>query len=86
MAPAEQLWLPLNLGGEAPTGSPVTGGPVHRGGLMAKAVERDNLFRALRKVAANGGSPGIDGMGVKGLKPYLKEHWPRIRGELVAGR
>jgi RNA-directed DNA polymerase len=36
-------------------------------------------------VRANKGAPGIDGITVDELKPYLKEHWPRIREQLVLG-
>src|SRR5258708_22383436 len=34
------------------------------GHLMEEVVERDNLRRALKRVKANKGSPGIDGMTV----------------------
>ena len=42
-------------------------------------LERGNLTAALRRVEANGGAPGIDGMTVEELRPYLKEHWLEIR-------
>jgi RNA-directed DNA polymerase len=41
---------------------------------------------ALRRVEGNKGAPGIDAMTVEQLKPYLAEHWPRIREDLLAGR
>src|SRR4029079_19653879 len=47
--------------------------------------ERENLKAALRKVKANQGSPGVDGMTVVGLKDYLKQHWPAIREQLLNG-
>jgi group II intron reverse transcriptase/maturase len=40
---------------------------------------RQNLFVALERVERNGGAPGIDGMTVEELRPYLKEHWLEIR-------
>ena len=46
---------------------------------------RQNLFAALKRVKANGGAPGIDGMTVEELSPYLKEHWREIRVSLDAG-
>jgi RNA-directed DNA polymerase len=53
--------------------------------LMERVVERENLIRAWKRVRANKGSPGIDGMTVDDLTGYLKENWPRIREELLRG-
>ena len=47
--------------------------------LMEWVVSRDNIFRALHRVEANKGVPGIDGMTTESLRPFLKEHWPEIR-------
>jgi RNA-directed DNA polymerase len=33
----------------------------------------------------NKGSPGIDGMTVDELPAHLREHWPRLREQLLAG-
>jgi RNA-directed DNA polymerase len=52
---------------------------------MERVVERANLLRALARVKANGGSPGIDGMPVEELSGYLQQHWPTIRASLLAG-
>ena len=53
--------------------------------LMEEVCQRDNLVRALKRVKANQGSPGIDGMRVEELADYLQEHWPRIREQLLQG-
>ena len=53
--------------------------------LMEEACERENCKRALARVRANKGSPGIDGMTVEELPGYLKEHWPAIREQLLRG-
>ena len=53
--------------------------------LMEEVVRRENLLSALKRVRANKGSPGIDGMTVEDLPDYLKEHWPRIREEFLRG-
>ena len=37
--------------------------------LMEKVLHRENLRRALRRVIANKGAPGIDGMTVESLTP-----------------
>jgi RNA-directed DNA polymerase len=50
--------------------------------LMEAVCERENLKKALRRVKANKGSPGIDGMTVEQLPDYLRAHWPRHREEL----
>jgi len=54
--------------------------------MMAAVVERENMKAALRRVEANKGAAGVDGMTVAALRPYLMEHWPRIKAELLAGR
>ena len=43
---------------------------------MEEVCERENCKQALRRVKANRGSPGIDGMTVEKLSGHLKEHWP----------
>jgi len=53
--------------------------------LMEEVCQRENLVRALQRVKANKGSPGIDGMRVEELTDYLKEHGPRIREQLLQG-
>ena len=41
---------------------------------------------ALRKVEANKGAPGVDGMSVKELRPYLRSNWSRLKRELLEGK
>jgi RNA-directed DNA polymerase len=53
--------------------------------LMEEVVRRENLQRALKRVRANKGSPGVDGMTVEELGGYLREQWPRMREELLGG-
>jgi RNA-directed DNA polymerase len=55
------------------------------GPSMEAIVERNNLRKALARVKANKGAAGIDGMTVEDLAPYLKEHWPTIRAQLLDG-
>jgi len=54
--------------------------------MMEAVVERENMRSALQRVEANKGAAGVDEMPVDQLRPYLKEHWPRIREELLDGR
>ena len=46
--------------------------------LLDKLLHRDNLNLAYKKVKKNGGAPGIDGMTVEEMLPYLKEHREEI--------
>lgn len=59
--------------------------PASTNRLMEEICERGNLREALRRVKANKGSPGVDGMTVGGIADYLKEHWPAIREQLLNG-
>jgi RNA-directed DNA polymerase len=59
--------------------------PAAIGPLMETVVERENLKKALAQVKRNKGAPGIDGMTFEDLAPYLKEHWPTIRAQLLDG-
>ena len=53
--------------------------------LLERVVLRPNLQAALKRVRQNKGSPGIDGMSVEELPDYLREHWVRLREQLLAG-
>lgn len=53
--------------------------------LLEEVLRRENLTIAYRKVRANKGAPGIDGMTVEALKPYLEKNWPRIKQQLLSG-
>jgi len=54
--------------------------------LIEKVVERENLIQALKRVRENKGAPGVDGMTVDELVPYLRTHWPRLKQELLDNR
>ena len=62
-----------------------TENPANTNRLMEEVCERDNLKEALRRVKANQGSAGVDGMTVGGISDYLKQHWPAIREQLLNG-
>ena len=49
-------------------------------------MNRDNLNQAYKRVKANGGSHGVDGMKVDELLPYLKQHGAAIRQALLVAR
>jgi RNA-directed DNA polymerase len=75
-------------GREETESSPVAHGPespASTNRLMEEVCERANLKEALRRVKANKGSAGVDGMTVVGVTDYLKQHWPAIREQLLNG-
>ena len=53
--------------------------------MMKKVVADSNIELAAKRVKRNKGAPGIDGMKVDELDGWLREQWPRVRGELLAG-
>jgi RNA-directed DNA polymerase len=53
--------------------------------LMEAVVERSNMLCAYERVVANAGAPGVDGLTVAELKPWLQVHWSSVRRALLAG-
>lgn len=53
--------------------------------LMEQVVQKANLRKALKRVRANKGSPGVDGMTVDELGPHLREHWKGLKKKLLDG-
>ena len=70
---------------EAPGAMNGTESPASTNRWMEEVCERENLKAAMRRVRANRGSPGVDGMTVIGIKDYLKQHGPAIREQLLNG-
>jgi group II intron reverse transcriptase/maturase len=54
--------------------------------LLEQALARENLVLSWKRVKANGGSAGVDGLTIRETAGYLKAHWPRTREELLTGR
>lgn len=52
---------------------------------MEEVLRKENLCRALKRVRANKGAPGVDGMTVEQLPGQLEQHWPAIREQLRSG-
>jgi RNA-directed DNA polymerase len=53
--------------------------------LIEEACEKENVKEALRRVKANTGAAGVDGMSVKELPGYLRENWQRLKEQLLTG-
>lgn len=59
--------------------------PAKTDDLMEEILERENLKKALKRVQANKGAPGIDRLTVDQLPDHLREHWPTMRAQLLSG-
>ena len=59
--------------------------PARTDQTMEEIVERENLKEALRRVKANKGGPGVDGITCGQLDDHLRQHWPAIREQLLSG-
>lgn len=54
--------------------------------LLEAILHRDNLNRAYKRVKANKGAPGVDGMSVEEALPWLKEHGKEMTEEMRSGK
>lgn len=50
--------------------------------LLEAILNRDNMALAYKKVIANKGAGGVDGIGVEEIDAYLKENWSEIREKI----
>ncbi len=53
--------------------------------LLEEILGRDNMNKAFKRVKSNKGKPGIDGMRVDELLPFLKENGDQIRRAIMEG-
>jgi group II intron reverse transcriptase/maturase len=53
--------------------------------LLQAALTRDNLLQAWKRVKANKGSAGADGLDIDQTAGHLKTAWPEIRERLLRG-
>ena len=50
--------------------------------LLEKILERENMYMAYKKVYANKGASGVDGVTLDELKDYIKENWKTIQEQV----
>lgn len=54
-------------------------------GLLMAALTRENLRQAWKRVKANKGAAGVDGLDIDQTARHLMTAWPLIRGQLLRG-
>lgn len=54
--------------------------------ILGKILEKDNLNRAYKRVKANKGAPGVDGMTIEAALPWLKEHSCELTERIRKGK
>ena len=54
-------------------------------GLLYRALARGNLQRAWKRVKANKGAAGVDGLSIEQTAERLLTEWARIRAQLLSG-
>ena len=54
--------------------------------LLEAILYKDNFNRAYKRVKANKGTPGVDGMTIKEALPYLKEHQQELTTRIYRGK
>ena len=50
--------------------------------LLEEILSRDNMILAYKKVKANRGTSGIDGIGKDEIDEYLRENWATIKDKI----
>jgi RNA-directed DNA polymerase len=53
--------------------------------LLAQALVSENMHRAWKRVKANKGAAGVDGLDIAQTGQHLKHAWPVIKDQLLAG-
>jgi len=81
---SQRNWREEGLGASRVTATREDSGPEAEQ-LLEAVVERKNMWSALKQVERNKGAAGVDKMTVEQLRAYLREHWLRIKEELLAG-
>lgn len=62
-------------------------GPTEQGqqALLLQALTRENLQQAWKRVKANKGAAGVDGLDIEQTAQLIRTNWPTIRNQLLQG-
>lgn len=80
-ASGETVKSPISDEVDCPQDEPDSAGQ----GLLERAFARENLKRAWKRVKANKGAAGVDGLGIEQTGEQLLSRWPTIREQLISG-
>ena len=50
--------------------------------MLEKILSDDNIKAAYKRVYANKGAGGVDGVTINELEEYMKEHWKSIKQQI----
>src|SRR5574337_570117 len=89
--------MPTSTASPNPTGGDAAAASAHRASkpdeadidtavLLDAVLASDNLRRAWRRVKANKGAPGIDGVSIEAWPEHARAYWPDIREQIIQGR
>ena len=53
--------------------------------LLERVLSRENMQRAWKRVRANKGAAGIDGMSIEEFPDFVRQNWDKIRESLLTG-
>ena len=85
LAGQEAVHPPESRSGRSDSSAASGGSDVEPAGLWDEVFSPVNLSAALKRVRANHGAPGVDGMSTQELPGWLAEHWPGVRRALDDG-
>jgi RNA-directed DNA polymerase len=83
-ARGEAVREPASDEADGPRHEPSDTGNPHAA-LLHAAFTRENLQRALKRVRANKGAAGVDGLDINQTAQHLSTAWPAIREQLLTG-
>ena len=54
--------------------------------MLEEILSKENMTKAFKRVVANKGASGTDGMRVEALESHLQKHWSTIKTKLLEGK